>query len=96
MLLLKKAVGSVLLTERMESLAISAEAKSVLRTTLSTVGTYRSAMGMPYYDTAAGIIVGAKSSADVDLTWIGALGIVGGLFLAFFEDGCPNANVGRV
>jgi hypothetical protein len=87
LLLMKMDVASHLLSEKLDALAVSLEVKSILRVTLSTVGAYRLAMGQPYFDAVTGAIVEGKPSAQVDLTWRGALGTVGKMFLEFLEAG---------
>ena len=74
-----------MLSEKLDLLTVSPEAKSELRNTLSTVGAYRIAMGEAHFDAVAGAIVAGRPQVDVDFTWRGALGNVGKLFLELVE-----------
>lgn len=85
---MKKDAASLLLSEKLDMMTMSPDVKDVLRATLSTVGAYRQAMGEPHYDAVAGAIVEGKSSEHIDLTWRGTLGVLGKMFLEFFEARC--------
>ena len=86
-LLLKSDIGHYALTDKLEQLALSLEVKSALRTILSSVASYRSAMGEPHFDDKTGVIWLGKPFDQVDLTWRGTLGILGRMFLELFEAG---------
>ena len=90
LLLLKKDVAGHLLSEKLDALTVSLEAKLHLRNTLSTVGAYRVAMGEPHFDSVTGGIVAGRPPANVDFTWRGALGLVGKMFLEFLEARCET------
>ena len=85
LLLMKKDVADHLLSEKLDTLTVSLEVKSVLRDTLSTAGAYRLAMGQPHFDAVTGAIVKGRPPEQVDFTWREALGIVGTMFLEFLE-----------
>ena len=87
LLLLKKDIGHYALTDKLEQLALSLEVKSALRTILSSVASYRSAMGEPHFDDKTGVIRLGKPFDQVDLTWRGTMGILGRMFLELFEAG---------
>lgn len=88
LLLMKKDVASYLLSEKLDTLTLGSDIKAIIRATLSTVGTYRLAMGEPHYDTVTGAIVEGKPTEQVDFTWRGALGGLGMMFLEFLEARC--------
>ena len=87
LLLLKKDIGHYALTDKLEQLALSLEVKAALRTILSSVASYRSAMGEPHFDDTTGVIRLGKPVDQVDLTWRGTMGILGRMFLELFEAG---------
>ena len=86
--MLKKEVFSLLLSEKLDTLTVCTNVKAILRATLSTVGAYRLAMGEPHLDTIAGAILESKPTEQIDITWRGALGVVGKMFLELVEAGC--------
>ena len=88
LLLLKKDVVSLLLSERLDTLTVCPDVKSILRTKLSTVGAYRLAMGEPHFDAVAGAMKEGKPTDQIDFTWRGALGVVGKMFLELLEASC--------
>jgi hypothetical protein len=85
LLLLKKDVASHLLFQKMDTLTLAVDIKTIIRETVSTVDKYRSAMGEPHYDPKTATIVDGKPVDTVDLTWRGALGILGRMFLELLE-----------
>jgi len=87
LLLLKKDIAHHVLTDKLEPLALSIEVKAALRGRLSSVAAYRSAMGEPHDDDQTGTILDGKPSDHVDMTWRGALGILGKMILEFVEAG---------
>ena len=83
-MLLKKDIGHYALTDKLEQLALSLEVKAALRTILSSVASYRSAMGEPHFDDTTGVIRLGKPVDQVDLTWRGTMGIIGRMCLELF------------
>ena len=87
LLLMKKDVANHLLTEKLEMLTVSVEVKSMLRDMLSTVAAYRSGMGEPHFNPDTGTVVLGVMPDQMDLTWRGAVGLLGKMFLEFVEAG---------
>ena len=84
---MKKDVANHLPNEKLEMLTVSVEVKSMLRDMLSTVAAYRSGMGKPHFNPDTGTIVLAQTPDETDLTWRGAVGHLGKMFLEFVEAG---------
>jgi hypothetical protein len=79
----KKVIHNDLMTHRLGGLPIAEDAKQLMREKLSTIASYRQAVGEAYF-AEDGTFMPANPSADT--TWRGAIGRLGETFLSFTED----------